>query len=63
MTATSNLGLVVHHPKLGLGLALKERMDALGIECAVQYKGQPADGRISPVAFIRKQFEKAGSKK
>jgi acetyl esterase/lipase len=60
VTATSNLGLVVHHPKLGL--ALKERMDALGIECAVQYKGSPGE-RISPVEFIRKQFEKARAKK
>lgn len=57
VTGTSNLGLVVHHPKLGL--ALKERMDALGIECAVQYKGSPAEKRVSPVDFIRKQFEKA----
>lgn len=55
--ATSNLGLVVHHPKLGL--ALKERMDALGIECIVQYAKQPGDQRIAPVDFIRKQFEKA----
>jgi len=47
----------VHHPKLGL--ALKERMDALGIECVVQYAGQADTKRISPTEFIGKQFEKA----
>lgn len=55
--ATSNLALVVHHPKLGL--ALKERMDALGIECTVQYKGQTGQTPVAPVDFIRKQFQKA----
>jgi acetyl esterase/lipase len=53
----SNLPLVVHHPKLGL--ALKERMDALGIECTVQFKGQTGQTLVAPVDFIRKQFEKA----
>lgn len=52
VTATSNLDLVVHHPKLGF--ALKERMDALGIDCAVATKGQPA----SLVDFLRKHFKK-----
>jgi acetyl esterase/lipase len=56
--ATSNLGLVVHHPRFGI--ALKERMDALGIDCVVQYKGQPAGGgTISAFAFIRKHIERA----
>lgn len=55
--ATSNLSLVVHHPKLGL--ALKERMDALGIECTVQYKGLTGQTPVAPVDFIRKEFEKA----
>jgi acetyl esterase/lipase len=55
--ANSNLGLVVHHPKLGL--ALEERMDALGIECVVQYRGQPGGERITPLAFIKKHFERA----
>jgi acetyl esterase/lipase len=54
---TSKLPLVVHHPKLGL--ALKEHMDALGIECAVQYAGQTGQAPISPVDFIRKHFDKA----
>ncbi len=57
--ATSKLSLVVHHPKLGLGL--KERMDALGIECIVQYKDQADQKPISPVDFIRNQFQKASS--
>lgn len=56
-TATSNLNLVVHHPRFGI--SLKERMDALGIECVVQYKGQPAGERPGPLAFLKKQFERA----
>lgn len=57
--AKSNLSLVVHHPKFGL--ALKERMDALGIECVVRYKDQTDQKPVSPVDFIRKQFQKARS--
>lgn len=60
VTATTNIGLIVHHPKLGL--ALKQRMDALGIECVVQYADQPGANRTSPLEFIRKQFAKAGTK-
>lgn len=55
--ATSNLNLVVHHPRFGI--ALKEQMDALGIECVVQYKGQSPGERLGPLAFIKKQFERA----
>jgi len=58
--ATSNLGLVVHHPKFGL--ALKERMDPLGIECLVYYKGMPDEKRVSPIEFFRKHFEAARRK-
>ncbi len=57
VTERTNLGLIVHHPKFGL--ALKERLDALGIECHVQYRGQPEVKRIDPVAFIRRNFEGA----
>lgn len=65
VTNTSDLGLVVHHPKLGI--ALKEQMDSLGIECVVQYRaaeggkqqrhggGEP----ITPVDFIKKHFAAA----
>jgi len=35
VTENTPLGLIVHHPKLGI--ALKERLDKLGIECIVQY--------------------------
>lgn len=55
--AKSNLGLVVHHPRFGI--ALKERMDALGIDCVVQYKGQPEGERITPFAFIKKHIDRA----
>ena len=55
--AKSNLGLVVHHPKLGI--ALKERMDSLGIECRVFYKGMPEDKRGSTIEFFKKHFENA----
>ncbi len=65
VTATSNLGLVVHHPKLGI--ALKEEMDKLGIECVVQYRGQDqgqavrhgGGETISIVNFIAKHFKAA----
>jgi acetyl esterase/lipase len=42
VTKESNLGLVVHHPRFGI--ALKERMDKLGIECEVVYR-DAATGR------------------
>ncbi len=57
VTATSPVGLVVHHPKFGY--ALKKRMDALGIEAVVEGKGTPASQRTKAVDFIRKQFERA----
>jgi hypothetical protein len=53
-----------------LGIALKERMGALGIECIVQYRDEES-GRIvrhgddtpptTAVEFIRRQFERARS--
>jgi acetyl esterase len=68
VTSTSDLGLVVHHPKLGI--ALKEQMDKLGIECVVQYRA--AEGNkiqrhgggdpIGAVDFIKKQFAAAKKK-
>ncbi len=64
--ANSPLGLVVHHPKFGI--ALKERLDELGIECVVQYLDRPG-GRlvrhpdqgepIRKIDFIRKHFQRA----
>jgi acetyl esterase len=61
VTATSDLGLVVHHPKFGI--ALKEQMDKLGIECIVEFKGQSDAKRASTVEFFRKHFERARSAK
>src|SRR5688572_13206651 len=65
VTNSSDLGLVVHHPKLGI--ALKEQMDKLGIECIVQYRA--AEGNktvrhgggdpIGTVDFIKKHFAAA----
>ena len=65
VTNTSDLGLVVHHPKLGI--ALKDQMDKLGIECIVQYRA--AEGNktqrhgggdpIGTVDFIKKHFAAA----
>ena len=68
VTPSSSLGLIVHHPKLGI--ALKERMDALGIECIVQYRDEDSGQTVrhgddapptTAVEFIRNQFERARS--
>jgi acetyl esterase len=66
VTKDSPLNLIVHHPKFGI--ALKERMDQLGIECIVQYR-DPQAGRtvrhgedaapVTSVQFIRKHVEAA----
>ena len=45
VTEKTPLSLIVHHPRFGI--ALKERMDKLGIECIVQYEGQPSERRPS----------------
>lgn len=65
VTNTGDLGLVVHHPRLGI--ALKEQMDKLGIECIVQYRA--AEGNkierhgggevVGTVDFIKKHFAAA----
>ncbi|MGH8247261.1 MAG: alpha/beta hydrolase fold domain-containing protein [Gammaproteobacteria bacterium] len=57
----TSLNLIVHHPRFGI--ALKEQMDKLGIECIVQYVGQPEGQRVAVVDFIRKHFELAGRKR
>jgi acetyl esterase/lipase len=65
VTNQSNLGLVVHHPRFGI--ALKDQMDKLGIECVVIYRGGHKDqpirhgggSLIRPVDFIAKQFTAA----
>ncbi len=55
--ASSDVQLVVHHPRLGI--ALKERMDNLGIECVLRYRGQSASPNMEPLEFIRKHFDRA----
>jgi len=66
VTDESSLDLIVHHPKFGI--ALKEKLDQLGIECIVQYQDPRThtpvrhgeDGPlVTPVDFIRKQFVRA----
>lgn|GEM_PF-6269817 len=57
---------MVHHPLFGI--ALKERMDELGVECVVQYRDSASKKKIrhsgaeqlfTQVQFIEKQFAKA----
>jgi BD-FAE len=55
VTEKTSLNQIVHHPKFGI--ALKEQMDKLGIECIVQYLGHPEGKRTEAVDFIRKHFE------
>jgi acetyl esterase/lipase len=64
--ASSDKSLVVHHPLFGI--ALKERMDKLGVECVVQYLDvtgkkkvrHTSDGPIlTQIAFIKEQFARA----
>ena len=63
VTPTTSLGLVVHHPKFGI--ALKEQMDKLGLECVVQYRAAEGGGVVQhgggelvrPLEFIKKHFE------
>jgi acetyl esterase/lipase len=54
VTERTPLNLIVHHPRFGI--ALKERMDALGIECIVQYEGQPSGRRVAVTDFLRKHL-------
>ncbi|MBN1346134.1 MAG: alpha/beta hydrolase [Phycisphaerae bacterium] len=60
VTESTSMGELVHHPKFGL--ALKEEMDALGIECIVQYPGGATDRRTSKFEFIKQHFGRAGKK-
>jgi hypothetical protein len=64
----TSLGLIVHHPKFGI--ALKQQLDQLGVECVVQYPDR-AGGRlvrhgggepVTAVEFIRKHFERASGR-
>jgi hypothetical protein len=57
VTDDTPLGAIVHHPKFGI--ALKERLDGLGVECVVQYEGQEGVEHVTESQFIRKQFDLA----
>ena len=66
VTDESPLSLIVHHPKFGI--ALKEKLDRLGIECIVQYQDSQTravvrheedDPPVTPVDFMREQFIRA----
>ena len=37
-------------------MALKERLDELGIECVLQYPGHPENDWVQPIEFISKHF-------
>ncbi|HUS90950.1 MAG TPA: alpha/beta hydrolase [Phycisphaerae bacterium] len=58
VTEKTSLGAIVHHPTFGV--VLKKKMDALGIECVVQWPGHPKEGRIPAFDFLRKHFGMAG---
>lgn len=60
VTEKTTVNEIVHHPKFGI--ALKEQMDKLGIECIVQYVGHPERNRVQVVDFIRKHFDLAKKK-
>jgi hypothetical protein len=52
---TMDSGADIHHPRFGK--ALKEKMDALGIECKVcAGRPQEGEGRESPMDFVKRHF-------
>ncbi len=56
ITDETSLGVIVHHPKLGL--ALKERMDELGLTCIVTYPDQPQPAeRVSVLEFLKHHLQ------
>jgi acetyl esterase/lipase len=54
ITDATSMNVIVHHPKFGI--ALKERMDKLGIECIVSYRDQADRPNASPLQFFQKHF-------
>jgi acetyl esterase len=54
VTEKTPLDVIAHHPRFGI--ALKERMDKLGIECIVQYEGQRSARRVTVADFLRKHL-------
>ena len=55
ITDETSVGVIVHHPKFGI--VLKERMDKLGIECIVRYRGQKEPPRESSIAFLLRHLK------
>jgi acetyl esterase len=53
-TPITNQGIGIHHPKFGK--ALKDKMDALGIECQVQTGVQNNEGAEMVFKFVQKHF-------
>lgn len=54
ITEKTSLDAIIHHPKFGI--ALKEWMDELGLECILQYPGHPEGDRVTAFDFIAKHF-------
>lgn len=54
VTLKTPLDVALHHPRFGI--AVKRRMDKLGIECIVQYEGQASGRRVSVADFLRKHL-------
>jgi hypothetical protein len=54
ITEKTSLSAIMHHPKFGI--ALKERMDELGLECILQYPGHPEGDWVEAFDFIAKHF-------
>lgn len=55
VTDKTSIGTIVHHPKFGI--ALKERMDKLGIGCIVRYRGQKNPPRETALSFLLRQLK------
>ncbi len=53
-TPITNQGIGIHHPKFGK--VLKEKMDALGIECEVATGIQGYEGAKLVLDFVKKHF-------
>ncbi|MDO8540619.1 MAG: alpha/beta hydrolase [Opitutaceae bacterium] len=59
LPATAKAGQGIHH--INFGLRLKERMDALGIECTVRHRDEGAKPDEEIVAFFVKHLKPAGA--
>ena len=56
-TKITGQGVGIHHPRFGM--VLKEKMDALGIECQVRTGVRPGSEEWTTLAmeFVKKHFE------